>query len=156
MAPKDVQDYLDKGMYGTPQIKPDEKKKYLGTFRERVVFILTAEEMTNHQFDTFCQEQFNSYPEGHILINANVDMDIQNRFMQLAQKTGRSFRLVDTDEATISNDDIALVYAVDTAINIDNIRASIRSSKKSLRATSPRQTESKSSKPFFKKLFSKE
>ncbi|MBP2966807.1 DUF1694 domain-containing protein, partial [Acinetobacter baumannii] len=41
MTQKDIQDYLDNGMYGAPQIRPDEVKKYLGTFRERVIFSMT-------------------------------------------------------------------------------------------------------------------
>ncbi|MFP9055147.1 DUF1694 domain-containing protein, partial [Enterococcus faecalis] len=35
MAQDDVKSHLDKGLYGTPLVNPEEQHKYLGTFRER-------------------------------------------------------------------------------------------------------------------------
>ena len=35
MPDDQLQKHLDAGRYGTPQVNPDEQRKYLGTFRER-------------------------------------------------------------------------------------------------------------------------
>lgn len=43
----ELQNHMNKGMYGTPQINPDERRKYLGTFRERVDVVITFEELNN-------------------------------------------------------------------------------------------------------------
>ena len=40
MAGDDLNDRLTESLYGTPQVKPDEQRKYLGTFRERVALTL--------------------------------------------------------------------------------------------------------------------
>ena len=36
---------LDNGIYGTPQLKPDEQRRYLGTFRERVCLTISVAEL---------------------------------------------------------------------------------------------------------------
>lgn len=151
---KDVQDYLEKGMYGTPQLKPDEQRKYLGTYRERVVFVLTAEELTNQHYDLFATEQFKAYPDGTVLLNANVTGPVQNHVMQLAQKNNRPFKLVDSSEATPLGDTIALVYTVGYAIDREHISLSPTPTRPLTKETQPTEkTPEKTG--FFKKLFSK-
>ncbi|SID83289.1 Uncharacterized conserved protein [Mycobacteroides abscessus subsp. abscessus] len=39
--PQNVDDYVKQGMYGQKQTKPDERRKFLGTIRERIVIALT-------------------------------------------------------------------------------------------------------------------
>ena len=152
MSQKDIQDYLDKGMYGAPQIKPDEQKKYLGTFRERVVFIITSEESEKTKFDSFCLAQFSQYPEGTLLIDANTSMTIQNRFMKLAQQKTINFRMVDTEIEKLAPNDIALVFAVDTAIDLEDISVREKKKKRTPRAETPKK-ETAEKKGFFNRLF---
>ncbi len=45
MAQDDVKSHLDKGLYGTPLVNPEEQHKYLGTFRERCYLSMTVAEM---------------------------------------------------------------------------------------------------------------
>lgn len=153
MTQKDVQDYLDKGMYGTPQIKPDEVKKYLGTFRERVVFSMTCEEAKGSSYDLFCLEQFKTYKDGTLSINANSPLDIQNHYMKLAQQVGINFKMVDTELETVESDDITIVFSVDYAINLEDI--SVRDMiKKTKQAVSSKSTEESTQKEsLFKRLF---
>ncbi|WP_316252510.1 DUF1694 domain-containing protein [Bacillus aquiflavi] len=40
MVKPTVDDYLQKGIYGQKEIKPDERRKFLGTLRERVIVAL--------------------------------------------------------------------------------------------------------------------
>lgn len=150
MSQKDVQDYLDKAMYGAPKIKPDEQKKYLGTFRERVVFIMKFEEAQKTNFDTFCLEQFKDYPQGTLLINANCPLTIQNHFMKLAQRKAINFRLVDTDEERLDPDDITMVFSLDTPANIEDISVKEKIKQKISNVTTNETTEKKG---FFSRLF---
>lgn len=151
MGQKDVQDYLDKGMYGTPQIKPDEQKKYLGTYRERVVFAMTSEETKKISFDRFCLERFSDYPKGTLLIDANADITVQNHFMKLAQQKHIDFRLVDKDADCLDSQDIAMVFTLDTAIDIEDISAKEKATTKT---TSAQVTKYEKKSGFFKKIFS--
>ncbi|AQP53548.1 hypothetical protein CBF34_00335 [Vagococcus penaei] len=121
MANKDVQDYLDKGLFGAPQLRPDEQKLFLGTFRERVVLALTIQEMESLKYDNLIIERLNTFDRGHFLINANVSLPAQDHYMKLAQTYEKNFRLVDTDHDKGKEETIGLVYAVDTPVDLDDI-----------------------------------
>lgn len=121
MSAKNVQDYLDNSIYGTPEIKADEKKKYLGTYRERVVFIMTLIETEQTGYNSFCQEKFQQYANGTLLINANLPLASQNKLIKTAQQSTIDFRMVDTDETKLAPDDIVIVFSVDTAIDLEDI-----------------------------------
>ncbi|MGX7025619.1 DUF1694 domain-containing protein [Vagococcus hydrophili] len=151
MAGKDVQDYLDNALYGTPQIKPDEQKKYLGTFRERVVFVLTTEEAKKAIFDSFSLKQFTDFPNGTLLIDANCDVTSQNRLMSLAQRKNIEFKFVDRDEDALSEDDIAMVYALSTPINREDISVK-NNNDYNKKTTNEPKTETKKT-GFFSNLF---
>lgn len=152
MSQKDIQDYLDKGLYGAPQLKPDEQRKYLGTFRERVVFGASLQESCDTCYDTFYATQLEKYPDGTLLINACCDMATQNRLMKLAQDKHVSFRLVDSEtDEVLSANSLAVVYALKKAINIVDISPKV----KKLSATYNKK-ESPQEKPkvsFFKSWF---
>lgn len=36
-----IDDYIQRGIYGDKETKPSERRKYLGTIRERIVIALT-------------------------------------------------------------------------------------------------------------------
>lgn len=152
MSSKNVQDYLDNALYGAPEIKPDEKRKYLGTFRERVVFIMTLSEAEQVSYQSFCQDKFKEYPSGTLLINANSPLTIQNRLMQQAQQAHVNFRMVDTDIKQLKTEDIVIVFAVETAINLEDISVKITNQRKKREDSNKQETDSKKS-SFFKRLF---
>lgn len=153
MSQKDVQDYLDKGMYGAPQIKPDELKKYLGTFRERVIFSMTYEEAKNTVHDNFCLERFDKYLNGTLSIDANSPLEMQNHYMLLAKKKNINFKLVDSDVETLSPSDITVVFSVDFAINLENISVQqfIKEDRNDAISSTSKEIPKKES--FFKRLF---
>lgn len=117
---KDVQDYLEKGMYGTPQIKPDEKRKYLGTFRERIYLSMTLAEMSNTSNLAYFKEELAHNPNHQVLINAALASHLQKTYMVAAQKANCSFKIVDTENQA-QPEAIGLVYAGEEAVNIDPI-----------------------------------
>lgn len=153
MVQKDIQDYLDKGLYGAPQLKPDEQRKYLGTFRERVVFIITSEESKKLSYDAFCLEQFTNYPNGTLLIDANTPLAIQNHFMKLAQQKSINFKMVDTEIDKLTPEDIALVFAVDTAIDLEDISVKDNTHKKTTTSKPQKDEKTPEKEGFFKRLF---
>lgn len=117
---KDVQDYLEKGMYGAPQIKPDEKRKYLGTFRERIYLSMTLAEMSKANNLAYFKEELTKNPNHQVLINAALAPHLQNTYMVASQKANCSFKIVDTENQT-QPEAIGLVYAGEEAVDIDPI-----------------------------------
>lgn len=155
MSKKDVQDYLDKGMYGTPQIKPEEQRKYLGTFRERIFFAMTIQEMRDKKNLAYFKKELQANPNQQLLINAAVGFSIQNEYMIVAQQQRSNFKIVDTDNQS-HPEAIGLVYATDYAVNCEVISISEKYGEQKLTApqTKPSTTSTSDKKEsWFGKLF---
>jgi len=152
---KDIQDYLDKGLYGAPQLKPDEQRKYLGTYRERVVFVLSLSDLTTSSYESFAINQFEQYEHGTLLVNALVKPAYQKKLIALAQNNHVLLKLVDTEHTQLEEDSIAVVYALDHAVNISNINLPVHSASKQTLSTDKKETNKTTSQSFFKSLFSK-
>ncbi|MGX4687097.1 DUF1694 domain-containing protein [Vagococcus sp. JNUCC 83] len=150
---KDIQDYLDKGLYGSPQLKPDEQKKYLGTFRERVVFILSLSDLTASQYEEFAKKQFNDYPDGTLLVNALVKPAIQKELIHLTQTSNILLKLVDTENTTLTPNTIVVVYSLNHAINKEDIELPLK--KRSTQTADSVKENKTSSGGFLSHLFSK-
>ncbi len=43
--PSDLDQAIQTGIHGTPQLRPDEKRRYLGFFRERVIQAVTFQQI---------------------------------------------------------------------------------------------------------------
>lgn len=69
----ELQNHMNKGMYGTPQINPDERRKYLGTFRERVDVVITFEELNNPESLLDLSQEMSIHPDFRLIINGQVD-----------------------------------------------------------------------------------
>lgn len=151
---KDVQDYLEKGMFGTPQLKPDEQRKYLGTFRERVYLSMTIAEMRNKKNLRHLKTELTQNPNNQLLINAAVGMTIQSDYMKVAQEAGCQFKIVDTDHKA-DNQSIGLVYAGETAVNLEAISVTDKYGSQAKKNTSEKNNEEKieKKKGFFEQLF---
>ena len=48
MVKNEVDEYLQQGIYGIKEIKPEERKKYLGTLRERVIAVLYQSQVSGN------------------------------------------------------------------------------------------------------------
>lgn len=114
---KDVQDYLEKGMYGGPQIKPDEKRRYLGNFLERCYLYV---ENKDQKADNLWEQLENTLQknEGTLYIHQQIPTTIQDRCIQLAQKYQRPFTMV--NGLPLADDTVILVYAAKEAVHVEN------------------------------------
>ena len=80
MANDDLQQRLDKGMYGTPLVNPEEQHKYMGTFRERCRLSMTVAEMKDAQNQKHLLEELAKHPEVTVLLNGEISSDLQSTF----------------------------------------------------------------------------
>ncbi|QIL46087.1 YueI family protein [Vagococcus coleopterorum] len=151
MCPKDVNDYLEKGLYGSPQIKPEEKNTYLGTFRERIYLAMTVSEMKKNENVTLLKKYLQDNPGHQLLLNGDLDFSDQSVYMAVAQKNNISFKIVDTDK-DLTLEDIGLVYATNEAVNQENISIERFKSKTT---TEKNTLEDEPTENFFKRIWMK-
>jgi uncharacterized protein YueI len=120
MMTDELQKHLDNGLYGVPLLKPDEQRKYLGTFRERCYLSMTISQMTTQQNEDYLRKHLKEYPNSKILINGKIPETVQQTYIQLAMQANLPFTVVATADP-YQNDRIGLLVVAKTAVNEQTI-----------------------------------
>lgn len=135
---------------GETRLNPDEQRLYMGTYRERVVLLLTFEDLANElvisAFDTICQKLANSYMPLLLKLSPSLADKQQISLMKLAQAHGITASIIDEK---IGQSPYALVFHTDHAINKEDI--SLATTFPNLVQTVEKKEDTKPS--FWKKLF---
>lgn len=90
----DVEDYLKKNIFGTPQLKPDERKKFLGNFQERVALALTVAQVRNPQNLPLIKRVMQRYPQYHLYINGRLSTSYRQELIRLAVILNYQFTII--------------------------------------------------------------
>ncbi|MFC4024816.1 YueI family protein [Oceanobacillus longus] len=118
MSKKSVDDYLTDGLYGTRLPKENERIKFLGTLRERIVLALTIGQVMTDSGINKLEEAIKENPKAQLLINGHVPY----RFLKAEKALANKYKIHYT---TITNNekdtDIGAVLTYDYAIEKENI-----------------------------------
>lgn len=95
----ELQKHLDNSRYGTPQIKPEEQHRYLGTFRERCYLSMTMQQMQDSTWQAQFAKHLPDYPEAEIRINGNLPESLQATYLHICAQAQRNFTIIQTNEA---------------------------------------------------------
>ncbi|USS86829.1 YueI family protein [Fructilactobacillus cliffordii] len=142
-----VQDRLDQAMSGgTPQINPDEQRRYLGTFRERVALVIPVGEVSNDAAIKQAQQLLEQHSNYSVLINGNLDSAFQSPYLKLASELHTKFTLKNNTDYGTAADQAGIVIAASNAINVESIE---------FQAPAPKPEESPKSahQSFWQRLF---
>ncbi|GAE93472.1 hypothetical protein JCM21714_2557 [Gracilibacillus boraciitolerans JCM 21714] len=118
MASKDVDDYLQEGIYGKREINPDEKRKFLGTYRERVILVLSKSEVRGEKGLPEIEKAILEYPQATLLMNGNMNFRFFKPFRDIANKHEVSYTSVTNREA---ESDYGIVLASKVAVDKEEI-----------------------------------
>jgi uncharacterized protein YueI len=121
-----IDDYLENGMYGQKQTKPDERRKFLGSLRERIVIALTQNQVREKKVYQQVEESLKEHKGAKLLLNGNMNYNYLSKYIKLANQHGVSFSMVTNKE---SQTDIGLLLAYDHAINKEEIYVNKQSGK---------------------------
>ncbi|WP_165004024.1 MULTISPECIES: YueI family protein [unclassified Enterococcus] len=116
MAQDDVKSHLDKGLYGTPLVNPEEQHKYLGTFRERCYLSMTVAEMSDPKNKENFLKELNKHTDVSIRLNGALPLSIQNQYIQLATKNNVRFTVIN-DFVSAEPDSFGLLLTAKEAVN---------------------------------------
>lgn len=118
MAKQTVDEIIMNGIKGTPEIKKEEKNKFLGTYRERVEIALTTGQVMKSTIYSEVTGILQTTKNIDLLLNGDVSYQYLSKYIQIANKFHVPFSIVQNNE---SNTDIGLVIANKTAIDKENI-----------------------------------
>ncbi|AUA18793.1 DUF1694 domain-containing protein [Streptococcus suis] len=136
---------------GETRINPDEQRLYMGTYRERVVLLLTFEDLANElvisAFDTICQKLANSYSPLFLKLSPALSDKQQISLLKIAQSFGITTAIIDEK---IGQSPYALVFHTNHAV--DNEEVSLESIFPNL-ISKPEEKKEDAKPSFWKKLF---
>lgn len=111
----DLQQHLDNSLYGTPQLKPDEQRKYLGTFRERCYLQMTLAQMRNQTLQDCLKTHVTDFEGAHCLMNNQVSDTLQADYIQILAAAAIPFTIVSSNQK--SDDAIGLLLVASEAVD---------------------------------------
>ena len=111
----DLQQHLDNSLYGTPQFKPDEQRKYLGTFRERCYLQMTLAQMRNQTLQDCLKTHVTDFEGAHCLMNNQVSDTLQADYIQILAAAAIPFTIVSSNQK--SDDAIGLLLVASEAVD---------------------------------------
>ncbi|AOT70066.1 YueI family protein [Geosporobacter ferrireducens] len=114
----ELERYIDLALGNVPELKQDEKRRWLGEFRERVVFALTEDQIKRREAKKVLEEKIKNGEAKKLIMNMKIAPEISGRFMELAAKYDLDYKSVDLPN---QKGDIALVLASDDAVNVENV-----------------------------------
>ncbi|QXE02092.1 YueI family protein [Terribacillus sp. DMT04] len=115
---KDIDDYLNEGIYGVKETKAGERKEFLGTLRERTIFALTEGEVVQQKGINQLTDAMKQYPDASLRLSGEVS----TRFFKPYKKAAADYNIAYTSVTNQDVDaDLALVLHVDHAIHKDDI-----------------------------------
>lgn len=132
---------------GEHRIHPDEQRRYMGTFRERVVLAIPfsdAEEAEfQEKFTTICEHYLVEYQPLTLKISPKLTDRLQIVYLKTAQEKGMVASIIDEKMA---DSPFALLLHTNHAVDVENIELSAH-----FATTTGDKTVEKI--PFWKKLF---
>jgi uncharacterized protein YueI len=138
-----VDDALKEGMYGPKEIKPEERRQFLGTLRERIVVALKNGQVTEQKVYPQIEQNIKEHPTAHLFLNGNIDYEQLSKYVKLANQYKIEHTIVTNKE---HDTEIGLVLAMDHAIDKEEIYV------EKIDAMSTK-SEAEKKKSFFSKLF---
>ncbi|WP_155285980.1 YueI family protein [Lacticaseibacillus zhaodongensis] len=118
-----VQDHLTNAIFGARVTKPDERRHYLGSLRERVELRLTNHDMaipsTVRRFRDILPQYENK--DLSVLINGKQGNGITGPYVKLCAENSIPFTLINNDNAQLDPDANGLLIVARTAVNQENI-----------------------------------
>ncbi len=112
---------------GETRLNPDEQRLYMGTFRERVLLVLSFDEAVHssiqQQFVTICQALKEEQPNLSLKISPKLSDALQVSYMKEAQEQQVMVSIIDEQSATSP---FALLFHTDHAVHQEQIGLSER------------------------------
>ncbi|MCK1993326.1 YueI family protein [Peribacillus muralis] len=138
MSRPKVEDYLEQGMYGPKEIKPGERREFLGTLRERVVIVLKKSQVFETDVYPEIEQMMKQHSGADLLLNGQMDYQYLGKYIKLATSHDIPYKIVlNKDHDT----ELGLVLAEKNAINNEEIY--IEKQKKTIQVEKKKSNESK-------------
>lgn len=118
MKKSKVDEILENGMYGPKEIKREERRKYLGTIRERIEGTLTTGQIYQKKGYKEVESWISDVKDGEMLLNGDLDYTFLSPYIQLAIQYHFPYTIVENQDKETN---IGLVIAHFQAVDKEEI-----------------------------------
>ena len=138
-----MEEVLQQGIYGALETKPDERRKFLGTLRERIIIALMKSQVAEADIYPQVEQEMIKNPQANLFLNGNMNYSNLSKYVKLAAKHNLEHTIVTNKE---HDTEVGLLLAMDYAIDKEEIYIT----KKEIHLPEPEPPKSKG---LFSKLF---
>jgi uncharacterized protein YueI len=100
-------------MYGTPQLRPEERKLFLSSFAERVYLALTKSQVRHRGIYAEAETMMTQQKNAKLLINGGLSYHEYSNYIQTANKHHIPFTIVNDGRES----PLGIVLAADSPVN---------------------------------------
>lgn len=118
MKKPNVEEVLQQGIHGPLETKPDERRKFLGTLRERIIIALKRSQVNENRIYPQVEQEMKTNPHAHLFLNGNMEYTTLSKYVKLATKYKLEHTIVTNKE---HDTEIGLILAMDHAIDKEEI-----------------------------------
>ncbi|KAF1084115.1 hypothetical protein SPSYN_02767 [Sporotomaculum syntrophicum] len=121
---------LAMGMHGAPEIKRDEKNRYLGEFRERVIRLLSKKQVAEPAVYPEILESLKDPRAAKMIISGDINYRSAEKYRELAEQVGKICTVIhdpamtgDTGLVIVSSDtvDVADIFVPDRKTRLERL-----------------------------------
>jgi uncharacterized protein YueI len=95
-----VQDIINHALYGTPEIRPQERQLFLTTILERIHIALTKRQVIHKGMYSEVLQKMKTKSDLHLYVNSNLNYRNYSNYLQEANKLGMRFTIVTPQKQT--------------------------------------------------------
>lgn len=106
------------GMHGTPELKHGERLQYLGEFRERILRMLTKNQVDDSLPYPEIEEALKDPRTSRLLLNGDLDYDFRAKYIKLARKYNKPYTVINDPDI---KGETGLVVISDHAVDVEKI-----------------------------------
>ncbi|PAB58287.1 DUF1694 domain-containing protein [Anaeromicrobium sediminis] len=114
----ELEKYTTMGLTGGFEIKGEEKKHWLGDYRERIVFALLEEQVMKKEALTILKEKVTDKRIDKLVIRNDIPEMIRDKMMDIAKMADITYKEIEKDDTA---GPIALTLASKEAVEVDNV-----------------------------------
>ena len=103
------------GAHGTPELKKDEKNRFLGEFAERVICYLDYKQLIEPGIYPEVIDAIKRTEAKKLVISREVELNQAQDYIKIARDNGLKFKRVDSPE---HKGEVSLIVASDKAVNV--------------------------------------
>ncbi len=113
-----IDDYIQRGIHGAKETKPAERRKFLGTIRERIVIALTQAQVRERGIYQQVEAAIEENRKARLYLNGHMYYEELSKYTKIASKYQVHYTIVTNKNR---NSEIGLVLAYDYAIDKEEI-----------------------------------